>query len=105
MFGCEALYLHGRLVLVLAASGEPWNGLLVCTSREYHKELTRLVPELKRHSVLGKWLYVSQMHPAFETAVARIMDLVANGDERVGVEPKSRPTPPRRILARTQWRS
>lgn len=42
MFGCKGCYLHGRLVLVLAARGkEPWNGLLVPTERRHHPSLRR----------------------------------------------------------------
>ena len=33
MFGCRGCYLYGRLVLVLAAREEPWNGLLVPTEK------------------------------------------------------------------------
>ena len=32
MFGSEAVYLRGQLVVVLADGVEPWCGLLVCTS-------------------------------------------------------------------------
>ena len=29
MFGCLAVYLHGRLSLLLTSGEEPWNGLLM----------------------------------------------------------------------------
>ena len=65
MFGGQAVYLFGRLVLVLASNEEPWNGLLVCTSREFHSTLTEDYPTLQPHPVLGKWLYLSQVHDDF----------------------------------------
>jgi len=90
MFGCEALCLHDRQMLVLAAKDEPWNGLLVCTSREHHDSLLAEFPALRSHSVLGKWLYVSQAHPDFEDTANKITDLVIRADQRLGVESKPR---------------
>lgn len=90
MFGCEALRLHDRLVLVLAAGREPWNGLLVCTSREQHGSLTKQFPPLKPHAVLGKWLYVSQTHEDFEALASRLAGLALRADPRIGVESKPR---------------
>jgi len=29
MFGCLAVYLHGRMMLLLTEGEEPWNGLLI----------------------------------------------------------------------------
>ena len=78
-------------MLVLAAKDEPWNGLLVCTSREHHASLMEEVPVLHPHSVLGKWLYVSQAHQDFEDAVDKITKFVLRADERLGVESKPRP--------------
>jgi hypothetical protein len=90
MFGCEAAYLNGRLMLVLAAGEEPWNGLLVATSREFHQALQLQWKPLKSHPVLGKWLYLSQTDPAFDKVAASIVEHVQRGDARIGVEPKPR---------------
>ena len=59
-FGCQAAYLFGRLVLVLAAKEEPWNGVLACTSREFHSALIDEYPSLLPHPVLSEWLYLPQ---------------------------------------------
>jgi hypothetical protein len=40
--------------------------------------------------VLGKWLYISQSHAAFEDVVEAIVALVLARDPRIGVEPKPR---------------
>lgn len=90
MFGCEAAYLNGRLMLILAAGEEPWNGLLVATGREFHEALQAQWKQLKAHAVLGKWLYLSQTNPAFETVAVSIVEHVRRGDPRIGVEPKPR---------------
>lgn len=88
MFGCEAAYYRGRLTLVLASGEEPWNGLLVCTSREHHAELLGKFPALRSHPVLGKWLYLSQSDAEFEATALSIVERVRAGDPRIGVESK-----------------
>lgn len=90
MFGCDAAYLDGMLCLVTGDRDEPWNGLLVCTSKEHHAALIGEMPALRVHPVLGKWLYISQADPAFEDAVEQIVARVLARDPRIGVEPKPR---------------
>jgi hypothetical protein len=90
MFGSDAAYIDGLLCLVAADRGEPWNGLLVCTSQERHAALIAGMPALQPHPVLGKWLYVSQEDPAFETTAEQLTALVLARDARIGVEPKPR---------------
>lgn len=89
MFGCQAAYLYGRLVLVLAAHEEPWNGLLVCTSREFHSALMDDFPGLQPHPVLPKWLYLAQSCDGFEETAQRLALQALKNDARIGVEPGS----------------
>jgi hypothetical protein len=89
MFGCQAAYLHGRLVLVLAAHEEPWNGLLVCTSREFHSALMDDFPDLRPHPVLPKWLYLAQSCDGFEETAQELAQQALKNDARIGVEPGS----------------
>ncbi|WP_244850508.1 hypothetical protein [Caballeronia sp. SL2Y3] len=90
MFGCDAAYLDGMLCLVAADREKPWNGLLVCTSQERHAALVDAIAALEPHPVLGKWLYVAQEHPDFETVAQQLTALVLARDPRIGVEPKPR---------------
>lgn len=90
MFGCDAAYMDGALCLVVADRGDPWNGLLVCTSHEHHEALTADVPGLSCHEVLGKWLYLPQHDEHFETVAARLVDMVGGRDHRIGVHTKPR---------------
>jgi hypothetical protein len=90
MFGCDAAYIDGLLCLVAADRDAPWNGLLVCTSQDRHAALIDEMPALQPHPVLGKWLYVTQYDPAFESIAQRMTALVLARDPRVGVEPKPR---------------
>ena len=92
MFGCLAAYLHGRLIAVIADREDPWRGLLVPTSKEYHESIIEDYPALSPHPVLGKWLYISSSHEDFEGESSAILEAIASGDARLGVEPKEKKT-------------
>lgn len=88
MFSADAAYIDGRLCITVGERDEPWNGMLVCTSHDHHAALINDIPALQPHPVLGKWLYVSQNDPAFESVVEHVVSLVLARDPRIGVEPK-----------------
>ena len=90
MFGCDAAYVDGLLCLVAADRDKPFNGLLVCTSRDRQAALIGEMPALQPHPVLGKWLYVTQDDPDFEATAQHLTELVLARDPRVGVEPRPR---------------
>lgn len=90
MFGMEALYFEGKLVLVLGDKQEPWSGLLVCTHHETKGELQKDFPALTPHSILPKWLYLSERSPEFEEYAESLARLILRRDPRIGVEPKLR---------------
>jgi hypothetical protein len=85
-FSFDAAYLDGRLYLALANGKEPWNGLLVCTSREHHAAIRDEFPQLVSHKVLGKWLYLSVSHAEFESIATELVDMTRKRDSRLGVE-------------------
>lgn len=91
MFGSDAAYLDGLLYLIAVDRDDPWNGLLVATSKERHAALMEEMPGLRPHPVLGKWLYVPQDDEAFEEIARRVGELALARDPRIGVEPKPRP--------------
>jgi hypothetical protein len=93
-FGGRTVTLHGRHHLVLTAQGEPWQGLLVCTSHEHHESLRADFAALVPHPVLGKWLYLSEAVETFERDARRLVARVCARDPRLGILPspkKSRP--------------
>lgn len=90
MFGGVGAYVNGRLTLALFAGEEPWNGILVATSRESHAALIAEWKQLRSHPVLGKWLYLSQANPAFERVATAVVRAIRREDPRIGVEPKPR---------------
>jgi hypothetical protein len=89
-FFLDAAYLGGRLYLALVDREEPWSGLLVCTSREHHVSLQADFSQLTSHSVLGKWLYLSQSHVDFESVAPELVILAKRRDPRLGVETGTR---------------
>jgi hypothetical protein len=90
LFSFDAAYLDGRLYLAVAGGKEPWNGMMVCTSREHHASILGQFPQLVSHQVLGKWLYLSQSHPEFETIAQEFAAMARKRDPRLGVESKAR---------------
>ena len=97
MFGCKGCYLHGRLVLVLAARGkDPWNDLLVPTERKYHQSMRRDHKNLAIHPVLKKWPYLSESNEDFEESARALVEAILANDPRTGVEPKLNPRRSRR---------
>jgi hypothetical protein len=90
MFGCQACYLHGRLVLLLTSGEEPWNGLLIPTDHQFHESIRRDFDTVRQHPVLKKWLYLPEASEDFETAVFDIVEAIRINDQRFGVEPKGK---------------
>ena len=87
LFSFAAAYLDGRLFLAVRDGKEPWNGLMICTSREHHAALKAQFPQLKPHKVLGKWLYISMSQPKFESIAQEIVLLARKRDPRLGIDP------------------
>jgi len=92
MFGALAYYLHGRLKLVCVEKLEPWRGVLVATEKQYHASLQKSFPSLEPHTVLGKWLYLSESCDDFDEVMRNLCNLVLEDDARIGViaKPKKR---------------
>ncbi len=90
MFGCRAIYLHGRLVLLLTSGAEPWNGLLIPTDYPFHDSIRQDFPYVVQHPVLKKWLYLPEASEDFESVSSDIVEAVRVGDERFGVGPKEK---------------
>lgn len=105
MFGCVGCYLHGRLMVVLAARQEPWQGLLVPTSREHHAALLQEDSTLAVHPVLSKWLYLTEASETFEESAQRLVAWILADDPRIGVEPSSGSRRSHRGAARSSRRS
>lgn len=90
MFGCQACYLHGRMVLTLCSGEEPWNGLLIPTDHQFHESIRKDFKDVKQHPVLKKWLYLPEETEDFESVASDIVEAIRMNDQRFGVEPKGK---------------
>lgn len=94
MFGCTALYVGPRIVLVLRRRGDPDDGVWVATTAEHHASLRGELPSLRTIAVFGQpetgWQNLPADGPSFEDEVGRVCALVRSGDVRVGKVPKGR---------------
>jgi len=96
MFGCLAIYVGEKIVLVLrdkkTASAD--NGVWLATTKEQHESLRGEFPHMRSIQALGKDLTGWQLLPAdapdFEEAALRACELIAAGDPRIGKVPKAR---------------
>ena len=89
-FGGRMITHHGLHCLFLGASGEPWQGVLVCTFHEHQASLRAEIPALVQHPVLGKWLYLSEASETFERDAKRLVQLVKACDPRIGIPPSTK---------------
>ena len=81
---------HGLHCLFLAAGGEPWQGVLVCTFHEHQASLRADMPTLVKHPVLGKWLYLPEASESFERDAKRLVQMIKARDPRIGIPPSSK---------------
>jgi hypothetical protein len=96
MFGCQAVYVEERIVLILRDKAGPSadNGVWLATTKEHHESLRRELPSMRSIQVLGKKLTGWQVLPAdapdFEEATLGACKLICAADPRIGKVPKSR---------------
>jgi len=96
MFGCLAVYVQDKIVLILRDKPNQTadNGVWLATTKEHHQSLRREFPSMRSIQVLGKEVTGWQVLPAgardFEEAALRACELVIAGDPRIGKVPGAR---------------
>jgi len=101
MFGCLAVYVEDKIVLVLRDKvlrdkGEKTadNGVWLATTQEHHQSLRLEFPNMRSIQVLGKkvtgWQVLPADAPDFEAAALRACELIVARDPRIGKVPGSR---------------
>jgi hypothetical protein len=94
MFGCFALYVRNKIVLILRrqANSIRDNGVWIATNKEYHDSLKQLFPSMRSIGVFGvketNWQNLPADANDFEEMVIRACELVLRGDHRIGRETK-----------------
>ena len=96
MFGCLAVYVGEKIVLILREKpGQSLdNGVWLATTREHHESLRGEFPSMRSIQVLGKkvtgWQVLPADAPDFEEAAMRACELIIARDPRIGKVPASR---------------
>lgn len=99
MFGCLAVYVEDKIVLVLRdkRNSKADNGVWLATTAEHHESLQREFPRMRSIRLFGKkvtsWQVLPADAPDFEESALRACELIVEGDPRIGKIPKGRPTP------------
>jgi hypothetical protein len=96
MFGCLAVYVGPRIVLILRdrrdSAGD--NGVWLATTGEHHASLRRDFPNMRSIQVFGKpvtdWQVLPADAPDFEEAALLACELVLARDPRIGKVPGTR---------------
>jgi len=98
MFGCLAVYVADKIVLILRDKrGEVAdNGVWLATSEDHHASLRREFPNMRSIRVLGKdvtgWQVLPVDAPDFEEAALRACERILAKDPRIGKVPGARRT-------------
>ena len=104
MFGCHAVYVGDKIVLVLRNRKDHLeaNGVWIATSREHHASLKKELPSMCSVYLLsdGKaetnWQMIPVDVDSFEEEALRVCELILEGDKRIGRVPKRKRAPARR---------
>jgi hypothetical protein len=96
MFGCLAVYVEDKIVLVLRDKRDQTadNGVWLATTEEHHESLRRDFPNMRSIQVLGKevtgWQVLPADAPDFEEAALRACEFIVARDPRIGKVPGAR---------------
>lgn len=113
MFGCTAIYVGEKIVLILRQKPtyERDNGVWLATTHEHHESLRDDFPNMRSIELLGEpvsnWQVLPTDAPDFEESAMRACELVLAGDPRIGKIPGRRRTSkakPRQLQKQKQKR-
>jgi hypothetical protein len=99
MFGCLAVYVGDKIVLLLRDRPKEIadNGVWLATTVEHHDSLRRDFPDMRSIRLFGKpvtgWQVLPADAPDFEQAALLACELIVARDPRIGKVPKSRRKP------------
>jgi hypothetical protein len=96
MFGCYAIYISNKMVLMLRKKDAETidNGVWVATKKEHHESLIKLFPSMRSVDLLGgpgaAWRIIPEDADDFEESVMGVCNLILKNDERIGKIPKGK---------------
>jgi len=96
MFGCLAVYVEDKIVLILRDRRDAPvdNGVWLATTVEHHQSLRREFPNMRSIQVFQKevtaWQVLPVDAPDFEESALRACELIVARDPRIGKVPGAR---------------
>ena len=96
MFGCLAVYVEDKIVLILRDRRDATidNGVWLATAEEHHPSLRRSFPNMRSIRVFRKevtaWQVLPVDAPDFEESALAACELIVAGDPRIGKVPGAR---------------
>jgi hypothetical protein len=96
MFGCLAVYVKEKIVLILRDKRDQSadNGVWLATTEAHHPSLRRDFPHMRSIQIFGKsvtgWQVLPDDAPDFEEAALRACELIVARDPRIGKIPGAR---------------
>jgi len=96
MFGCLAVYVAEKIVLILRDRPKypKDNGVWIATTLDHHESLRREFPNMRSVGLFGEkttgWQVLAADAVDFEEAALRVCELVIARDPRIGKVPKAK---------------
>jgi hypothetical protein len=96
MFGCVAVYVEDKIVLILRDRHDSLadNGVWLATTAAHHESLQREFASMRSIQLFGTktthWQVLPDDAPDFEAAALRACGLIIARDPRIGKVPKTR---------------
>lgn len=109
MFGCLAVYVGAKIVMILRDKRNPPedDGVWLATTAEHHESLRREFPSMRHIELFGHGVSNWQVLPSdasdFEEAALRACELIAARDPRIGRVPKAKKKTPRQPLRKDRF--
>lgn len=94
MFGCTAVYVGEKIVLILRERKNPVkdDGIWLATTHEHHASLKKDFPAMRSISIFGKkktgWQVLPVDHDEFEEMAMKACLLILKNDPRIGKIPR-----------------
>ena len=91
MFGCHAIYIGPKMVMILRRKDDVDSGVWISTSREHHASLKKDFPSMRPIEIFGgkgNWQLLPEDADDFESSVLKACSFIIMGDERIGKIPK-----------------
>jgi hypothetical protein len=96
MFGCHAVYVEGKIVLILRSKENDRydNGVWLATTHEHHASLKKVFPQMRSIRLFGgatsSWQNLPANESDFEASATTACEMILKNDPRIGRVPGSR---------------